>query len=74
MHTDKTMQELYGALFVATPMSQEFQTLVGAMGLESYPLHQRVSFRNFEYYRLFFASSAVSMAAKSLFSVSSWQS
>ena len=27
------MQELYGALFVATPMSQEFQTLVGAMGL-----------------------------------------
>lgn len=33
MHTDKMMQELYGALFVATPMSQEFQTLVGAMGL-----------------------------------------
>lgn len=33
MHADKRMQELYGALFVATPMSQEFQTLVGAMGL-----------------------------------------
>jgi competence protein ComEC len=32
-HTDATMQELYGALFVATPMSQEFQELVGAMGL-----------------------------------------
>jgi competence protein ComEC len=27
------MKELYGALFVATPMSQEFQVLVGAMGL-----------------------------------------
>lgn len=33
MHTDEMMQELYGALFVATPMSKEFQTLVGAMGL-----------------------------------------
>lgn len=32
-HEDQTMRELYGALFVATPMSQEFQTLVGAMGL-----------------------------------------
>lgn len=32
-HEDQTMKELYGALFVATPMSQEFQTLVGAMGL-----------------------------------------
>lgn len=32
-HEDATMQELYGALFVATPMSQEFQALVGAMGL-----------------------------------------
>lgn len=32
-HQDQNMQELYGALFVATPMSQEFQTLVGAMGL-----------------------------------------
>ncbi len=33
MHADERMKELYGALFVATPMSQEFQTLVGAMGL-----------------------------------------
>lgn len=33
MHANEMMQELYGALFVATPMSQEFQTLVGAMGL-----------------------------------------
>ncbi|MGZ5208414.1 MAG: ComEC/Rec2 family competence protein [Sulfuricurvum sp.] len=33
VHEDERMQELYGALFVATPMSQEFQTLVGAMGL-----------------------------------------
>lgn len=33
MHEDQTMRELYGALFVATPMSQEFQALVGAMGL-----------------------------------------
>lgn len=32
-HEDQWMQELYGALFVATPMSQEFQALVGAMGL-----------------------------------------
>lgn len=32
-HKEPRMQELYGALFVATPMSQEFQTLVGAMGL-----------------------------------------
>jgi competence protein ComEC len=32
-HEEPRMQELYGALFVATPMSQEFQTLVGAMGL-----------------------------------------
>lgn len=33
VHKELRMQELYGALFVATPMSQEFQTLVGAMGL-----------------------------------------
>lgn len=32
-HEDQWMKELYGALFVATPMSQEFQALVGAMGL-----------------------------------------
>ena len=32
-HEDERMRELYGALFVATPMSQEFQALVGAMGL-----------------------------------------
>lgn len=32
-HESQTMKELYGALFVATPMSQEFQALVGAMGL-----------------------------------------
>jgi len=32
-HDDQRIKELYGALFVATPMSQEFQTLVGAMGL-----------------------------------------
>lgn len=32
-HEDQWMRELYGALFVATPMSQEFQVLVGAMGL-----------------------------------------
>jgi competence protein ComEC len=32
-HEDQRMKELYGALFVATPMSQEFQVLVGAMGL-----------------------------------------
>jgi competence protein ComEC len=34
-HSDQWMKELYGALFVATPMSQEFQTLVGAMGLSA---------------------------------------
>ncbi|HQS67122.1 MAG TPA: ComEC/Rec2 family competence protein [Sulfuricurvum sp.] len=33
MHEEPKMKELYGALFVATPMSQELQTLVGAMGL-----------------------------------------
>ncbi|MFA6189278.1 MAG: ComEC/Rec2 family competence protein [Sulfuricurvum sp.] len=33
VHEEQTMKELYGALFVATPMSQEFQKLVGAMGL-----------------------------------------
>lgn len=33
VHEDQWMRELYGALFVATPMSQEFQSLVGAMGL-----------------------------------------
>ncbi|MDD5716601.1 MAG: ComEC/Rec2 family competence protein [Sulfuricurvum sp.] len=33
MHEDQWMKELYGALFVATPMSQEFQALIGAMGL-----------------------------------------
>ncbi|MFZ5374602.1 MAG: ComEC/Rec2 family competence protein, partial [Campylobacterota bacterium] len=33
MHEDVWMQELYGALFVATPFSQELQELVGAMGL-----------------------------------------
>lgn len=32
-HEEPIMKELYGALFVATPMSQEFQALVGAMGL-----------------------------------------
>lgn len=32
-HEEQRMKELYGALFVATPMSQEFQKLVGAMGL-----------------------------------------
>lgn len=32
-HEDQWMRELYGALFVATPMSQDFQSLVGAMGL-----------------------------------------
>jgi len=32
-HENQWMKELYGALFVATPMSQEFQVLVGAMGL-----------------------------------------
>lgn len=34
-HSDPWMQELYGALFVATPMSQEFQTLIGGMGLSA---------------------------------------
>lgn len=34
-HSDPWMKELYGALFVATPMSQELQTLVGAMGLSA---------------------------------------
>lgn len=34
-HKDQWIQELYGALFVATPMSQEFQTLIGAMGLSA---------------------------------------
>jgi competence protein ComEC len=33
MHANETIQELYGALFVATPMPQEFQMLIGAMGL-----------------------------------------
>jgi competence protein ComEC len=33
VHEEQTMKELYGALFVATPMSQELQALVGAMGL-----------------------------------------
>ena len=33
VHEDAWMRELYGALFVATPMSQELQELVGAMGL-----------------------------------------
>ncbi|MDX9966838.1 MAG: ComEC/Rec2 family competence protein [Sulfuricurvum sp.] len=33
MHDDIWMKELYGALFVATPFSQELQELVGAMGL-----------------------------------------
>lgn len=32
-HEEIRMKELYGALFVATPMSQEFQALIGAMGL-----------------------------------------
>jgi competence protein ComEC len=35
MHDDQWMKELYGGLFVATPMSQEFQTLIGAMGLSA---------------------------------------
>lgn len=35
MHQDQWMKELYGALFVATPTSQEFQTLIGAMGLSA---------------------------------------
>jgi competence protein ComEC len=35
VHEDQWMRELYGALFVATPMSQEFQTLIGGMGLSA---------------------------------------
>lgn len=35
MHSDQWIKELYGALFVATPTSQEFQTLIGAMGLSA---------------------------------------
>lgn len=35
MHSDQWMKELYGALFVATPTSQELQTLIGAMGLSA---------------------------------------
>jgi competence protein ComEC len=34
-HSDQSMKELYGALFVNSPMSQEFQALVGAMGLSA---------------------------------------
>ncbi|MDD2265970.1 ComEC/Rec2 family competence protein [Sulfuricurvum sp.] len=34
-HSDQSMKELYGALFVNSPMSQEFQSLVGAMGLSA---------------------------------------
>ncbi len=34
-HADPWMKELYGALFVATPMSEELQSLVGAMGLSA---------------------------------------
>ncbi len=34
-HEDSWMRELYGALFIATPMSQDFQTLIGAMGLSA---------------------------------------
>jgi len=34
-HEDQWMRELYGALFVATPMSQEFQALIGGMGLSA---------------------------------------
>jgi competence protein ComEC len=33
VHESQRMKELYGGLFVATPMSQDFQELVGAMGL-----------------------------------------
>ena len=32
-HENQRMKELYGGLFVATPMSQDFQELIGAMGL-----------------------------------------
>jgi competence protein ComEC len=35
VHEDSWMRELYGALFVATPMSQEFQSLIGGMGLSA---------------------------------------
>lgn len=35
VHEDSWMRELYGALFVATPMSQDFQALIGAMGLSA---------------------------------------
>ncbi|MBD3806080.1 ComEC/Rec2 family competence protein [Sulfuricurvum sp.] len=34
-HEDSWMKELYGALFVATPMSYEFQSLIGGMGLSA---------------------------------------
>lgn len=34
-HEDSWMRELYGALFVATPMSQELQNLIGGMGLSA---------------------------------------
>ncbi|MDD2369821.1 MAG: ComEC/Rec2 family competence protein [Sulfuricurvum sp.] len=34
-HSDQSMKELYGALFVNSPMSQEFQSLIGAMGLSA---------------------------------------
>ena len=35
VHEDSWMKELYGALFVATPMSQDLQSLIGAMGLSA---------------------------------------
>lgn len=35
VHQDQWMKELYGALFVATPMSQDFQSLIGGMGLSA---------------------------------------
>lgn len=35
VHQDSWMQELYGALFVASAMSQELQTLIGGMGLSA---------------------------------------
>lgn len=34
-HEEGWMRELYGALFVATPLSQDFQTLTGGMGLSA---------------------------------------
>lgn len=34
-HEEGWMRELYGALFVATPLSQEFQILTGGMGLSA---------------------------------------